>query len=62
LYSATLAGAIDLMGPRKKAAAALPSAELKIGFHLSSNMSAPNDCMIGHHEPVIGLPLTPRKT
>ena len=62
LYSATLGGAIAFSCSSRNAAAALPSAELKIGSHLSSNMSAPYDCMIGHHEPTIGLPFTPRKT
>ena len=41
--SATPGGAIDFSVPTKKSAAALPSAELKVGFHLSSNMVAPND-------------------
>ena len=41
--SATPGGAIDFSVPTKKSAAALPCAELKVGFHLSSNMFAPND-------------------
>ena len=60
--SATPLGASDFRVVTKKSAAALPLAELKIGFHLSSKKSAPNDRKTGKNEVTIGLPFTPRKT
>ncbi len=50
------------MVPTKNSAAALPLAELKVTFHLSSKNSPPNDRKTGYQLVTIGLPVTPRKT
>src|SRR4051794_9917154 len=60
--STTPCAEFAFMVPTKKSAAALPSFELKIGFHLSSKKSPPNDSRIGDQLATIGPPLTPRNT
>src|SRR3954468_10741005 len=60
--STTPCAEFAFMVPTKKSAAALPAGELKIGFHLSSKKSPPNDSRIGDQLATIGPPLTPRNT
>ncbi|KUM26466.1 hypothetical protein AU467_21235 [Mesorhizobium loti] len=60
--STTPLGAFCFIVPTKKSADALPSAELKIGFHFSSKKEPPNDRKTGYQLVTIGLPETPRKT
>src|SRR5271169_4558092 len=60
--STTPGGAFCFMVPTKNSADALPAAELKATFHLSSKNCPPYDRNTGYQLVTIGLPLTPRKT